>query len=511
MEKNTQVPLMGRVYTQATSVVIWLGESTPNIDLVIPWMPVLGEAYCSSRTRRVKTINRPELVRMLCGLLEIVSRPYWRRMWTFQEFFLPENDPVAVCGKHCFTAKEVGDSINQLEIKYSDVTEDDFKDPLINASRFCFSSENISEVVGGRHLLQSRKSPRNMPFGICVGQTTRRRCFDQRDYIYALYGLYPKVQAALAPDYGKPVAQVMHETTAFIMNHDLDSLQYVVAAAEFYPNRQHNLDIPSWVFDFGRQSPESDHKYQYCTSRRIAGDICRTSLRASEDTKTLHVRARSLDACRIVLRFEDDVEKLVKQVHQLLGFNRNLNDSLSSGEKVRYDRLTKAVTSHSVYFAMINLDEVKKAIKDPTSTHFGAYNEAFYRRLRGKTLIKVPSIGRYRVTVGDVEEEDIIIVSRELGVPAVLRSEKGAVHDSSDTSPENGGQKDEGFVVGPHRIDSLTISRAATGDWCDLSLESQEKSYRLMGLAYVEGVMDSQSPELLQKINQLNVEEFIVH
>lgn len=255
---------MRRVYTQAFSVLIWLGESTLNIDRTTVWLPILRSAKGAQREREMQRLERIELIRLYCGLLDLITRPYWLRMWTYQEFALPERNPIAACGRHRFSTEDLGRALNQHEVKHFDVTEDDFLDPLVGMSRSCFSKENLPKVITGHVGLQRRRVRESMTWGLCFSSyLARRRCENPRDSIYATYGLFPKIQESVVPDYNRLPECVMHDMTAWVIRHDLESFCFLLNVVSFYPNQDRRLDVPSWTLDFGKQTPEVDHKYQY--------------------------------------------------------------------------------------------------------------------------------------------------------------------------------------------------------------------------------------------------------
>lgn len=221
-------------------------------------------------------------------------------------------------------------------------------------------------------------------------------------------------------------------------------------------------------------------------------------MKVLEDLKTLHVQARSLGRCRIVLRFEEDEDLLVRQVHQVLGLDEDEEHCLSEQEQHRYETLARAVTAHSAGLRMMGWNRTRTTLKEPDTAMSGPLKKYFYRRLKGKTLIEIPSLGQVGVTVADISEEDIIVVSREIGTPAVLRLEQ----DEPQCPKE---QDEEVPVEAPTaNIDISTALRTTTGDHNGLGPESSSGSYRLIGLAYVYGMMFDRD-RFMSKVKELSV------
>ncbi|KAK3897552.1 heterokaryon incompatibility protein-domain-containing protein [Staphylotrichum tortipilum] len=104
-ERASQIRLMKYIYETASHVVIWLGPSTPFIVLAIPsllsihntwWPPIL--ARTGSPHRSLKTLTPSDIASIPYpwppqGLSEILTRPWWSRIWVYQESTEPTPSP----------------------------------------------------------------------------------------------------------------------------------------------------------------------------------------------------------------------------------------------------------------------------------------------------------------------------------------------------------------------------------------------------------------------------------
>ncbi|CAO2651851.1 Nn.00g001340.m01.CDS01 [Neocucurbitaria sp. VM-36] len=100
-ERNSQVPFMETLYSEAEEVIIWLGGADLTTDelvrvvekLGLPTLPIpdtedLAKAHLGYAT---------QFTRML-ALFDVVSlRPWWSRVWTVQECIPPRKYPVFRC------------------------------------------------------------------------------------------------------------------------------------------------------------------------------------------------------------------------------------------------------------------------------------------------------------------------------------------------------------------------------------------------------------------------------
>jgi hypothetical protein len=117
-EKNTQIPLMGRIYTTASTVLVWLGEADhESMRLAISWIQTYvtkeitspysywlaldTKALASDAAMREKYLATQKTY---LGSLNFKVNPYWTRMWTFQEFKLPLEEPLCINGPISFRA-----------------------------------------------------------------------------------------------------------------------------------------------------------------------------------------------------------------------------------------------------------------------------------------------------------------------------------------------------------------------------------------------------------------------
>ena len=99
-ERNYQVSQMGRIYSNASRVVVWLGASDPKCSLAISVLSKTGEdsdwasfsnssILCPPATE--KGITKLEAIKSLC------YREYWTRLWIIQEILLA-TEILICCG-----------------------------------------------------------------------------------------------------------------------------------------------------------------------------------------------------------------------------------------------------------------------------------------------------------------------------------------------------------------------------------------------------------------------------
>lgn len=90
---------MASIYTEAESVIAWLGEKSSNISLALGWIARFARwQRCAERdleeTKALFNIDRSGHD----AIAELGQRPYWTRTWIVQELVLAKKVDV-LCGR----------------------------------------------------------------------------------------------------------------------------------------------------------------------------------------------------------------------------------------------------------------------------------------------------------------------------------------------------------------------------------------------------------------------------
>jgi len=84
VERAEQVKLMNRIYRSASTVLIWLGPNADDSDTVMRKIQIFDKQSWQTYNFQV-------------GLMEILYRPWFTRIWVLQEFLLGKNPRIG-CG-----------------------------------------------------------------------------------------------------------------------------------------------------------------------------------------------------------------------------------------------------------------------------------------------------------------------------------------------------------------------------------------------------------------------------
>ncbi|KAH8802609.1 hypothetical protein F5884DRAFT_887329 [Xylogone sp. PMI_703] len=321
---------MSLIYASGNPVICWLGDSSPETDLMFSWTEryagkkfTWGSLYwyhLATQTRFSTGVRRKRELSIATaqgGIYTLLHAPYWTRMWTQQEFRLPKDEPTCICGDRTFKVSflnyQVGKLLHEadkIRIKYETVEQVPDKEAEMYGFKIRQRFEDnlkkrrenfVTFQPGELRSYTHRKS--NSTLIKLLADTALNQCTDPRDKVYALYGIVKRVERAYPPDYTKSVERVMLEATAYIINYE----KYIDIPTAFAlrPERLENYSIPSWVPNFALPS------YLINPSDIVKSMLDKTLWTEDEplkstvigDLSSLHLWACPLGRCTVLFRF----------------------------------------------------------------------------------------------------------------------------------------------------------------------------------------------------------------
>ena len=249
-ERSRQVKRMGDIYSLADRVVVWLGPERDNNANVLRLLSDLSSEIkvdFSNVTMTPATSvsavhfsdrgsSLPYSIDDARSIDALISRPWFSRLWVWQEIRLARNTPVVICGTDTIPWASLRQAIFCLASKVWDQVDYSLM-PVAFAQRLAALVE-ISEFSEYTSL------------GEMIRRTAACKCSDPRDYIYANQSLLPRSELRLKiePDYTKVTAQVYQDLMVLHANSGtLGMLEF----CELKNDRP--ADMPSWVPNWADQ------------------------------------------------------------------------------------------------------------------------------------------------------------------------------------------------------------------------------------------------------------------
>lgn len=236
-ERSRQVRLMGRVFSGATNVIAYLGETYPGLFDAMEFLAVAAGGQQSQIDQLVQSA-RCNVSQLCRGLISFFNRPWWNRIWTVQEAIL---------------GRKVSFQLGTLEIT-SDVVRCGIYNIITARIRIPFpfaepdpeSGESLSTAFTKMTMLSLSYTGESLLN--VVGAFQNRDSADPRDKIYSLMGLFPETEHILKIDYAKPPEQLYQDFTLACIR-EYETLRVLGHLHD--PKRRVHRNMPSFAVDWG--------------------------------------------------------------------------------------------------------------------------------------------------------------------------------------------------------------------------------------------------------------------
>ena len=241
-ERNEQVRQMGRIYSQASRILIWLGPPDAEIEKTMLALLIPGALEGRQYEQFPKDIA--------LGLRRILSQPWWHRIWVIQEHVLATADPIVGCGYTWLGWTQLSSAL--LDYSRSKIDE---SGTTINDRSSTWITDPFSII---RHVsLRKQWNDQNYfpetrgSIAEIVERTRGYQATDKRDQVFAIRDLLREKdkEQLPAPDYARSASEVYQEATvAFLWSKK--NLAFLIHA---FKKDDVELGLPSWCVDFSKR------------------------------------------------------------------------------------------------------------------------------------------------------------------------------------------------------------------------------------------------------------------
>jgi hypothetical protein len=308
-ERNNQVSLMGRLYSEAGGVIIWLGEPDETTDELVrivnenglPKLPAPeDEDYVKAHLQYAVRLTR------LLTLFDIVAlRPWWSRVWIVQECVLPRNDPVFQCGLRTFSWQnffnmfygvhnQAKSGLNSVQGHENDPSVRDIWQYRERLSKGVSQRERLQNVQGISILGIMRKhfkDASNIPLASCIIASVERKATVPHDYIYGFLGLAAaEERSEVVVDYRRSHWAAYRDFFELITKIAGPDELKILTMISFNTESD---ERPSWLPDFSSQRDVSRYTGLHLASEGCFGSLEEVSW--SDDDEIIMLEGVSLD------------------------------------------------------------------------------------------------------------------------------------------------------------------------------------------------------------------------
>lgn len=254
-EKNHQVSLMKRIYSEALSTIVWLGPGDSTSDRA---MDMLSQSIYKYRPPDWSGADWQAIV-ALCG------RNYFNRMWIIQELALNSNLSVFICGERVLPRERLEVVCGHMRSQAGKISVSIAEVEQSNSGRGKIDQEyvwRLSEKIKTLLTLSPSRAYRDHERLYVLAQQSQAT--DPKDKIYALLGLFhEQIATRVELDYAKTKETVYMEFASQMLDR-CTRLDEVLSWCTF----DESNPLPSWVPDW---SARVDRNHIYWFRKRSAG------------------------------------------------------------------------------------------------------------------------------------------------------------------------------------------------------------------------------------------------
>lgn len=476
-ERAEQVPLMGKIYSQAHAVRIWLGEEGPGVEEALKLVRDCGASTPEEVVSRVLGDEDGA-----SGLVDLLHRSYWGRMWMFQEVVLASN-AIVHCGRHeapwnyfkwLHEVTSQRSFWEEFEVEHTWVN--DLRRALFRISLFSIPREAAQDINA-------------------VSIPTRRlQATDPRDKIYGLMGVCQELAKTVKVDYAAPVRDVYTDFAKGQIESE-GELYTLLTAGLWTPENGEDLGIPSWVPDL-RGTGGVDTRYlgaAYLGRYNADGNGGSTPFFAfstQDGYNVLEVEALVLDSVQVRKKFDNTDEQHHKDL--IDSFCRSADGREFSASRLR--QFFEATAFGKAIHSSGTKEGDKKAKKSLQKLALGLFETL--QHLYGPQQAFIGFLESFRDVGLELLDEDASQLSPEFGpeelhhdeLEYLYRTRSSGDEASTLFSTENGC-----IGIGPHSLKQGDLVAIVRGSRVPLVLRRQHNYFRLVGPSYVFNVMQGQA------------------
>ena len=252
-ERTRQVRMMKRIYSQAETVHIWLGEASANTKDGVDLINTIARKIANGSTGPAShaglfTMGSPEYRDTRWpAVADILTRPWFERIWVIQERTIARSC-IYLCGKY-HVSSDALQSLTEIPSLMLTIQARMMANKPQGVDGYMATMSMLSPIIAKYH------SKTSLGLGELLILTNGFKATDPRDKVFALIGLTTGVPVDFI-DYNKELKDVLMYLCELLLTRDslrkfpaLDVLSCV--------NHAHRaLDLPSWVpeWDFKRDS-----------------------------------------------------------------------------------------------------------------------------------------------------------------------------------------------------------------------------------------------------------------
>ncbi|KAH8665719.1 heterokaryon incompatibility protein-domain-containing protein [Tricladium varicosporioides] len=206
-EKEQQIQFMAKIYAQAKSVLVWLGEAADNSDRALDEIRVAGGKGSTNP-------SNSDMIQQ--AIIALLDRPWFRRIWVLQEVAAARHVSI-LCGSEEIDGYAFCLGVESLKYFYEDCRN---LHNLIPSVTYLIRGAIFRPKYTTS---QARVSLNIRPLSELIDMYYTHEATDHRDKVFALLGMSSDndIAFSLSPDYETKWEQLFERLIKFLLYKDV--------------------------------------------------------------------------------------------------------------------------------------------------------------------------------------------------------------------------------------------------------------------------------------------------
>ncbi|ORY13402.1 heterokaryon incompatibility protein-domain-containing protein [Clohesyomyces aquaticus] len=249
-ERDSQVRLMGQIYSKAEQTLVWLGPSDEDSAVAIDFVSLINKGLgelneCPDDASLLFEMNSSRDSPGWGALGNLLSRPWFQRVWVIQEVAL-SRDVHVLCGDQGLRWEEIASMVEGL-----------FERRLLHLIKLPQRPNSLtsgsSTLWGMQDIRRKLTGGRTQSLSAVFFSTLGFLSTNAKDKVFGIMGLIdPKHAAALDVNYQNTEAEVYSKAAQISLMSE-GSFDIICLAGITHGSKVGQL--PSWVPDFSHDLP----------------------------------------------------------------------------------------------------------------------------------------------------------------------------------------------------------------------------------------------------------------
>ncbi|KAI9683490.1 MAG: hypothetical protein M1822_006030 [Bathelium mastoideum] len=239
-ERNIQVQRIGRIFGNASKVMVFLGAEAEESPEAIKLLVLISQFALGDHEKVEALLMDEALTKSWQALFRLFRRPWWNRAWIVQEYAVAKN-VVFLCGTEELDGKVFAQALeNLIDYRFRAIVPRKHEYLIRHVA-----STPIHHLWSTRCRCEATTLQNDLHALEILYKFRGSQCSDPRDKVFSIFSL-AKQDSLPAPDYTKATAQVFKE----VVKAAIQTSGTLEILTHHNQSKISELNLPTWCPDW---------------------------------------------------------------------------------------------------------------------------------------------------------------------------------------------------------------------------------------------------------------------